>query len=62
MSITTVPKYLTIPQAAVFANVSARTLQRQVAAGTLPVIRIGGCVRIMDETLAAFMAANEVSA
>jgi len=56
-----VPKYLTIPQAAKVANVSSRTLEREVAAGTLPVIRIRGCVRVMDETLFAFMAGNEAA-
>ncbi len=62
MSVTTMSKYMTIPAAAAAANVSHSTLRRQIAAGALPVIRVGGCVRVMDETLAAFMAAHEVSA
>jgi len=57
--ITHLPKYLTIPEAARVANVSHSTLRREITAGHLATIRLRGCVRVMDETLAQFMASNE---
>lgn len=60
MSTTTIPGYLTVPEAAQAANVSARTIRRQIDAGQLAPCRIGRVVRILDEELVRWMRANQI--
>lgn len=42
---------LTAKQVAQILNVSLRTVRRRIADGTLPVIHIGGAVRVSPKTL-----------
>ncbi len=42
---------MTIPAAASSLNVSRRTLDREIAAGMLPVIRIRGALRVAEDDL-----------
>ncbi len=46
---------LTIPAAADRASVSRRTIEREIAAGRLPVIPIRGAVRIDERDLEAYI-------
>jgi excisionase family DNA binding protein len=48
----------TIDEAAELLNVSPRTVRRLIEAGALRAHRIGRLVRISDEDIAAFLAAN----
>lgn len=51
-------RLLTINEAAARLTVSLKTLRRLIAAGSLPVVRIGGLVRIRPEDLTNFIAQN----
>jgi excisionase family DNA binding protein len=53
-----VPQLLTVGEAANRLAVSKRHLQRLVARGELPTIRVGECVRISTAALAAFIASQ----
>ena len=48
----------TIDETAELLNVSPRTVRRLIEAGALRAHRIGRLVRISDEDIAAFLAAN----
>ena len=48
-------RLLTITEAAKVLNVSVRTVRRQIDDGRLPVVRIGGAVRIRPADLAKFI-------
>lgn len=62
MSVSTIPGSLTVTQAARAANVSPSTIRREIAAGHLSPVRIGGrVVRVLDEELARWMRASQVS-
>ena len=61
MSVTPIPGYLTVPEAARAANVSARTIRRQIDAGHLAPCRIGRIVRILDDELVRWMRSNQVA-
>jgi excisionase family DNA binding protein len=52
---TTLPHFLTVPEAARHARVSANTLRREIREGRLAAKKIGRCVRVLDETLAVWM-------
>lgn len=49
------PVLLTLADAARLLSVSLRTVQDRVAAGDLPVVRIGRCVRVRPDQLRAYV-------
>jgi excisionase family DNA binding protein len=55
MSVARLPGVLTVPEAATQAAVSAGTLRKEIKKGNLRARRIGRCVRILDEDLAAWL-------
>lgn len=55
MSVTPLPSWCTIPQAAARAGVSEWTLRREIREGRLKVRRIGRIVRVLDEELARWV-------
>jgi excisionase family DNA binding protein len=55
MSVARLPGVLTVPEAATQAAVSAGTLRKEIEKGNLRARRIGRCVRILDEDLAAWL-------
>src|SRR5262249_39371347 len=48
----------TVGETAELFNTSIRSVRRFIASGALPVIRLGRSVRISDDDIAAFLAAN----
>ncbi len=40
------PRVLTVQQAAEAMQVDHKTVRRRIADGTLPCVRIGGCIRV----------------
>lgn len=52
----------TLPQVARMLAVSKRTLEREIARGKLKVVRIGRCVRIKPDDLAAYSSGLSSSA
>ena len=48
----------TIDETAEIFNTSTRTIRRLINSGELPAHRIGRCVRISDQDIAVFLAAN----
>jgi excisionase family DNA binding protein len=50
------PRLYSIPQVAEALGVSAKTVQRWIKAGTLPVHRLGKQIRVSQADLAAFIA------
>jgi len=58
MSVARLPGVLTVPEAASQVAVSAGTLRKEIRDGNLRVRRIGRCVRILDEDLAAWLRAD----
>jgi excisionase family DNA binding protein len=59
MSVVRLPGVLTVPEAAAQVAVSAGTLRNEIKMGNLRARRIGRCVRILDEDLAAWLRADE---
>ena len=55
MSVTQLPGWSTIPNAAEKVGVSVWTIRREVAEGRLRARRVGRLVRILDTDLAAWM-------
>ena len=55
MSVARLPGVLTVPEAAAQAAVSAGTHRKEIKKGNLRARRIGRCVRILDEDLAAWL-------
>ena len=55
MSVSTLPGFYLIREAAGIAKVSISTLRTEIREGRLPVRRIGRCVRILDSDLEAWM-------
>jgi len=55
MSVTQLPRWRTVPDAAKHAGVSAWLLRREIAAGRCRAREVGRLVRILDEDLAAWM-------
>ena len=55
MSVARLPGVLTVPEAAAQAAVSAGTLRKEIKRGNLRARRIGRCIRILDEDLAAWL-------
>ncbi len=53
-----VTKLRTIDETAELFNTSSRTVRRLIESRVLPVHRLGRLVRISDEDIAAFLAAN----
>jgi excisionase family DNA binding protein len=53
-----VPQLRTIDETAAILSVSPRSVRRYVAAALLPAHRFGRLVRISDDDIAAFLAAN----
>jgi excisionase family DNA binding protein len=53
-----VTKLRTIDETAELFGTSSRSVRRLIASGALPAIRLGRCVRIADDDIAAFLAAN----
>lgn len=51
----------TLPQAAKMLAVSKRTLEREIIRRKLKVVRIGRCVRVRADDLAAYTAALDTS-
>lgn len=49
------PDLFTIPAAAARLSVHPETLRRAIRAGTLSCYRIGGCIRISDDQLTAYL-------
>lgn len=47
---------ITVPQAAAMLSLSAPTIWRRVADGTIPAVRIGSATRIHRETIEALVA------
>jgi excisionase family DNA binding protein len=63
MSVTDAPRrYLTLDQVTDELQVSRRTIERLVAAGIMPTIRIGGSVRVPAEELNEWIDLQRVSA
>ncbi len=58
----TAPALYTLPQAARLLAVSKRTLERLEVRGRIKFVRIGRCVRIRAEDLAAYTAGSALSA
>ena len=46
---------LTVPQAAAALAVSERTVRSMIAAGALPIVRVGRAIRIHSDDLRAFV-------
>lgn len=46
-----VPTFLTIAEAAKILKVSPRTIERAIARGELPVLKVGSLTRIVDTAL-----------
>jgi len=59
MSVARLPGVLTVPEAAAQVAVSAGTLRNEIKKGNLRARRIGRCVRILDEDLAAWLRADQ---
>jgi excisionase family DNA binding protein len=59
MSVVRLPGVLTVPEAAAQVAVSAGTLRNEIKKGNLRARRIGRCVRILDEDLAAWLRADQ---
>ena len=55
VSVARLPGVLTVPEAAAYAAVSAGTLRKEIKNGNLRARRIGRCIRILDEDLAAWL-------
>jgi excisionase family DNA binding protein len=53
-----IPQLVTLGEAANRLAVSKRHLQRLVARGDLPTVRVGQCVRISTSILATFIASK----
>jgi excisionase family DNA binding protein len=51
-------KLRTIDETAEIFNTSTRTIRRLIDSGALPAHRLGRCVRISDQDIAVFLAAN----
>lgn len=51
-------KFFTIAETAEMLRVGPRTVRRQIAAGELVAHRLGGCVRIAEADLRAFLAVH----
>ena len=63
MTVSTMPGSLTVAEAARAANVSKSTIRREIAAGELHPVRIGGrVVRVLDEELARWIRSKQVGA
>ncbi len=58
VSVARLPGVFTVPEAAVRAAVSPGTLRKEIREGKLRARRIGRCVRILDEDLAAWLRAD----
>lgn len=52
------PRFLTVPEAAVLADVSPWTIRKEIERGNLKARRIGRLVRITDEEMARWMREN----
>jgi len=50
-----IPPLHTAAEVAERLNLSVRTIRRMIADGRLPIVRIGGSIRIRPETLAALI-------
>jgi excisionase family DNA binding protein len=61
VSVARLPGVLTVPEAAMQAAVSTGTLRNEIKKGNLRARRIGRCVRILDEDLAAWLRADEMT-
>ena len=59
MSVTQLPGWFTIPDAARACDVSAWTIRQEIKAGRLKARRIGRLVRILDEELSRWMRGSE---
>jgi len=59
MSVVRLPGVLTVPEAAAQVAVSAGTLRNEIKKGNLRARRIGRCVRILDEDLAAWLRSDQ---
>ena len=59
--ITPLPRFFLVPEAAAEANVSPWTIRQEVKRGNLRARRLGRCVRILDEDLAAWMRGADAS-
>jgi excisionase family DNA binding protein len=53
--VTSLPELLTVTDVALILKVSTRTVTRMIKAGMIPVIRIGGVIRIRADDLAALL-------
>lgn len=62
MTVETIHGTNTIAQAAAKAQVSPKTIYRQIKRGNLRAKRIGRCVRILDADLNAWLESDEVVA
>lgn len=51
-------RLLTVAEAAALARVTRRTLERRIASGELPVLRVGSRVRITPRAFARFLCSN----
>mgnify|MGYP001251395855 CR=1 FL=1 len=49
------PGVLTLPQVATVLQISRTAAYNLAAAGTLPALRVGGCVRVLKTDLAALI-------
>lgn len=50
------PQLISIANAAVYLSVSPRTVRRLISKGEIPIVRIGGSVRIAIAMLSAYIA------
>ena len=55
MTVSTIPGFLRISQAAEMAGLSEFTIRKEIREGRLSARRIGRCVRITDEALGDWM-------
>lgn len=59
MSVARLPGVLTVSEAAAQVAVSTGTLRKEIKKGNLRARRIGRCVRVLDEDLAAWLRADQ---
>jgi excisionase family DNA binding protein len=59
MSVVRLPGVLTVPEAAAQVAVSTGTLRKEIKKGNLRARRIGRCVRVLDEDLAAWLRVDQ---
>ena len=55
MAKTVTPQLLSVKEAAIYLSVSTRTVRRLISKGDIPIVRIGGSIRIAVGALHAYI-------